>query len=302
VDEVARLRREGKIRQLDGIYITHYHDDHTNMAQAMADEHHCPVYFCKEMRDILEHPEAYRMPCLTPNAIRSGRPMEDGVRQRWNEFEFTYSYFPGQTIYHGLLRVTRDDGRTILFVGDSFTPSGMDDYCLLNRNFFPPEKGFLDCLRDVRKTSGDYLLINQHVAPAFRFAPGQLDFMIETFSKRRELVEALVPWDDPNYGVDEEWARFYPYTAEVAAGSRVELKVMVRNHSAASREFRVTAHAPAGWKVPAGALRVTVPARQERFVVFPVTAGGAGLGIVTADVAFGAWEMREWVEAMVTAK
>ena len=42
VDEVARLKREGKIKQLDGIYITHYHDDHTNMAQAMADEHHCP--------------------------------------------------------------------------------------------------------------------------------------------------------------------------------------------------------------------------------------------------------------------
>ena len=50
VDEVGRLKREGKIKQLDGIYITHYHDDHTNMAQAMADEYHCPVYFCREMR------------------------------------------------------------------------------------------------------------------------------------------------------------------------------------------------------------------------------------------------------------
>ena len=96
VEEVGRLKREGKIKQLDGIYITHYHDDHTNMAQAMADEHHCPVYFCNEMRDILEHPEAYRMPCLTSNAIHSGRPMGEGARQRWNEFELTYSYFPGQ--------------------------------------------------------------------------------------------------------------------------------------------------------------------------------------------------------------
>ena len=111
------------------------------MAQAMADEFHCPVYFCREMRDILEHPEAYRMPCLTPNAIHSVHPMEEGAKQRWNEFEFTYSYFPGQTIYHGGLLAKRDDGQTIFFVGDSFTPSGMDDYCLLNRNFFAPEKG-----------------------------------------------------------------------------------------------------------------------------------------------------------------
>jgi flavorubredoxin len=76
VDEVGRLKREGKIKQLDGIYITHYHDDHTNMAQAMADEHHCPVYFCQEMRDILEHPEAYRMPCL--HAQRDSQRAADG--------------------------------------------------------------------------------------------------------------------------------------------------------------------------------------------------------------------------------
>jgi len=302
VEEVRRLQNEGRIKHLDGIYITHYHDDHTDMAQAMADEHHCPVYFCKEMRDILEHPEAYRMPCLTPNAIHSGLAMEEGARQKWNEFEFTYSYFPGQTIYHGLLRATRDDGKTILFVGDSFTPTGMDDYCLLNRNFFQPEKGFLDCLRDLNKTTGDHLLINEHVAPAFRFSPKQIEFMMETFSRRRDLVAALVPWSDPNFGVDEEWARFYPYTAEVAPGGRVELSVVLRNHAASAQEFRVSPHVPSGWSAPGEALRVTVPARHERSVNFTVTASASGLGIVTADVAFGPWDLREWTEAMVAVK
>ena len=33
-----------------------------------------------------------------------------------------------------------------------------------------------------------------------------------------------------------------------------------------------------------------------------VTAGAVGTGIVTADVAFGAWEMREWTEALVAAR
>ena len=89
-------------------------------------------------------------------------------------------------------------------------------------------------------------------------------------------MAALVPWDDPNYGVDEEWARFYPYTAEVAAGGRVELKVMMRNHSAAAREFRVTPHAPAGWSVPPAPLRIIVPARQERSVRFPGHGGRGG--------------------------
>jgi glyoxylase-like metal-dependent hydrolase (beta-lactamase superfamily II) len=302
VDEVERLKREGVIKRLDGIYITHYHDDHSDLAQAMGDKYQCPVYFCREMRDILEHPEAHRMPCLTPNAIRSFRTMEHGAKQRWNEFEFTHSYFPGQTIYHGLLTVKNDNGQTILFVGDSFTPTGMDDYCLLNRNFFPPEKGFLDCLRQIKQMTGDYLLINQHVPPAWRFSPRQLDFMIETFAERRNLMADLFPWDDPNFGVDEQWARFYPYTAEVAAGGRVDLKVMLRNHSATQQEFRVTPHLPAGWKGPRGPLRVSVGAHQEASVSIPITVDKPGLKIVTADVAFGPWDLREWTEAMVTVK
>jgi glyoxylase-like metal-dependent hydrolase (beta-lactamase superfamily II) len=302
LNEVIRLRREGRIKQVDGIYITHYHDDHTNLAQAAADEFHCPVYFCREMRDILEHPEAYRMPCLTPNAVHSLHPMEEGARQRWNEFEFSYSYFPGQTIYHGRLVARREDGQTIVFVGDSFTPSGMDDYCLLNRNFYAPEKGFLDCLRELRRMPGDYQLINQHVPPAFRFSPAQLDFMIANFDKRRGLLAELFPWKDPNFGVDEQWARFYPYTAEAAPGGRVELEVIVRNHAAQAQEFRVTPHAPAGWTVVRGPLRVTVPARQERTVKIPITAASAGLHVVTADVAFGEWDLREWAEALVEVK
>jgi len=126
--------------------------------------------------------------------------------------------------------------------------------------------------------------------------------MIETFRKRRDLMSALFPWDDPNFGLDEEWARFYPYTAEVAAGSRLELKVILRNHSASRQEFRVAPRVPAGWKTVGEPLRVSIGPREERSVTIPVTAGAPGLKIVTADVAFGAWDLREWVEAMVTAR
>jgi hypothetical protein len=178
----------------------------------------------------------------------------------------------------------------------------MDDYCLLNRNFFAPEKGLLDCLRDIKKMTGDYLLINQHVPPAFRFSPSQLDSMIQTFEKRRDLLAPLFPFDDPNFGVDEQWARYYPYTAKAPAGGRVELKVILRNHSPSQQEFRVTPHVPPGWKSPRGPLRVSVGPRQERSVNVPITVGTPGLKIVTADVAFGPWDMRDWIESMVSVE
>ena len=116
------------------------------------------------------------------------------------------------------------------------------------------------------------------------------------------LLSPLFPWDDPNFGVDEEWARFYPYTAEVGAGGHLELKVILRNHSASQQEFRVTPHVPASWKAPRGPLHVSVGPRQERSLSIPLTADASGLRIVTADVAFGPWDLREWTEAMVTVK
>ena len=74
-------------------------------------------------------PVAHRLPCLTENPITSGKPRADGVRMRWHEFELNFFDFPGQTLYHGGLLVERDGGEKLFFVGDSFTPSGIDDYC-----------------------------------------------------------------------------------------------------------------------------------------------------------------------------
>jgi len=56
-------------------------------------------------------------------------------RIRWHEFQFTFFDFPGQTLYHDGLLVQHDGADRPLFAGDSFTPSGIDDYCLQNRDF-----------------------------------------------------------------------------------------------------------------------------------------------------------------------
>jgi glyoxylase-like metal-dependent hydrolase (beta-lactamase superfamily II) len=301
VQELRKLHQQGRFKTLDGIYITHYHDDHTNLAQAVSDEYHCPIYATEEMRDILEHPDSYHMPCLTPNAMRNVKAMPEGAKQHWNEFDLTYSYYPGQTLLHGGLLLKKDSGDNIFFIGDSFTPTGVDDYCLTNRNFLPPEKGFVYCLNTLRKMNFDYQLINEHVLPTFHFSPQQIDFMLDTWKKRDPIFRDLFPWDDPDYGLDEQWARFYPYTLQTPAGQPFELQVIVLNHSARRQEYRITPHAPAGWKAPDTAFKLSVGPREQRSVRIPITpkSGARGLSVITADVAFGPWDLREWTEALV---
>src|SRR5690606_23384117 len=127
----------------------------------------CPVYAGPESTDILERPGAYRMPALTDRPIASVRVLREGEKLDWREYTFTYTYFPGQAVYHGGLAMERSDGEKFFFAGDSFSPTGLDDYCIQNRHFLHPNLGHYRCLRIIRETASQHWLVNQHIEPAF---------------------------------------------------------------------------------------------------------------------------------------
>jgi glyoxylase-like metal-dependent hydrolase (beta-lactamase superfamily II) len=301
IAQVQEWQRAGRLKRLEGIYVSHYHDDHTDFVQEAAALFHVPVHAAPELTDILRNPSAYQMPCLTKNPIRRLEPMREGEPRRWHEFTLTSFYFPGQTLYHGALLVTRDGGESILFVGDSFTPSGMDDYCLQNRNFVGLDEGYSYCLRKLRGLPGGTFLVNQHVLPMWRFSKEQLDRMEASRAERLPVLRDLFPWDDPNFGVDESWARLYPYEQRAGAGQTVEIEAVIRNHSPRAREYRVTAHVPAGWTVTPRVAAVKTGPRGEGTAKFRVKTGksGAGVDVITADVNTGERTLRRWMEALV---
>lgn len=302
IPELEALQRAGRFRTLEGIWITHYHDDHTDNAQAVADHFHCPVYFNARMRDILAKPGAYRMPCLTTNPIRGDGARPDGSVLQWHEFKLTMQHFPGQTLYHDGLYLERESGEALYFTGDSFTPSGLDDYCLQNRDFLRSGEGFLYCLDVLSKTKPGTWLLNQHVEPMFRFTPRQMATMKSELSRRTEVLRELAPWPDPNYAVDESWARMYPYGSSVASGEKLTLELKILNHSPKTETYRVQWHAPPGLRLVESQARVTIQARSEGAVRAVFEAAGAGLHVVTADVGFGGRTLLEWTEAMVRVK
>ena len=301
VDELKRLKARGRFRALEGIFITHYHDDHTDRAEVCAEQFQCPIYFSMELKNILENPASYRMPCLSPYPIRHGKPMSQGARQRWHEFEFTYSFFPGQTLWHDSLLAKRDSGDTILFIGDSFSPSGMDDYCLWNRNFLAPGNGYFRCLEELGKLPANHFLVNQHVKPAFHFSAEQLEFMLRSLQCRAKAMEQLFPWPNLNYGIDEQWIRLLPYVSTATPGKPFELQAAIRNHSLNEQEFIVHPVMPAGWKSEQSTYLLCVPPQAEKSIPICLTppAHSKNRAVLLFDVDFGSWKLRQWAEAMV---
>lgn len=301
IEALRDLQQKGRFKQLEGLWITHYHDDHTDQAARVAKEFGAKVYFNERIKDILANPGNYKMPCLTTNPI-TGEAVSEGSSWQWREFKLTGYDFPGQTLYHGGLAVEREGGGKLFFAGDSFTPSGIDDYCLQNRNLVHLDQGYDSTLDLLERLGGDYWVINQHVAPMFSFDAGQYSRMRAELAKRRELLAALTPLPDANYAVDENWARLYPYSATAKRGEPVEFELQVENHTSTPQEFRVKWNVPEGWRLLEGQKQAKAGPRQKAVLRVRLMAeGSASAGILTADIAFASFELRRWSEAMLEA-
>ena len=205
LEDVRKLKASGRIKSLDGIFITHYHYDHTDFVNDAVKEFGCPVYVTQELKGILENPGAYHMPSMTSAGIPNLTVMKEGQKMSWKDFELTFVYFPGQTLYHDGLLMEKSNGEAVFFTGDSFTPAGIDDYCFQNRNILHEGTGYLYCLDVLKKLPPNVLLSNQHIKPLFRFSPQQLDHMTTVLRERNVIIQDLLPWDDVNYGTDDQW-------------------------------------------------------------------------------------------------
>ncbi len=302
INEIIKLKEAGRLTRLDGLFITHYHDDHTDNAAVCGDEFQCPIYATGPVVDILKHPGAYRLPCLTLNPIPKLKVMPEGHKMRWKEFTFTFHDFPGQTIYHDALLVEKDNAEKIFFIGDSFTPSGIDDYCLLNRNLMHESMGYLYCLDLLRKIPPETLLTNQHVVQPFRFSAAQLDHMTKMLVKRKALLAELFPWDEPNYGIDERWIRFYPYGQTTKPGQTIRISLKVFNHSETPQKFKTMLNLPTGFSTACEDASATVPPRTEGhidYILQAVSSVDPGTYVITADVKWDQWVLRRWTEAII---
>jgi glyoxylase-like metal-dependent hydrolase (beta-lactamase superfamily II) len=302
IAEVVKLVRAGRLSGLDGVYITHYHDDHTDKIGELVQEFDCPVYGCRELADILKRPEAYRLPCLTPNPIVNLTSLADGHKMRWKEFELTSYYFPGQTLYHGALLAERNDGKKVFFIGDSFTPSGIDDYCLLNRNLLHEGMGYFYCLDILMKMPQDYLLVNQHVVEPFRFDKPQIEHMTNVLAKRRRILADLFPWSEPNYGIDERWAKIYPYGQKASPGQTMDVTVKILNHSGSPEVFTAKVNVPKGFGLEPEKISRSIEPRKESDMRFRVTVprnASKSVQVITCDLEFEGWDLRHWCESLL---
>jgi glyoxylase-like metal-dependent hydrolase (beta-lactamase superfamily II) len=306
LQDMMRVEENFPCSDIGGMFITHYHDDHTDFVNEIREKYRCPVYVTQELEDILKNPGAYRLPAMTSSPIDSLVIVPDASSMNWKEFTLTFYYLPGQTIYHDAVLIEKKDGEKIFFAGDSFSPTGLDDYCLLNRNFIQTGQGYLYCLDLLRNLPGDCWIVNNHIEPPFRFSAEQLDYMTTRLQERKNLMQEIFPWDEPNYGVDERWARMYPYGQAIRPGQKADISVVIFNHSERPHEYLIRpVPRTDGLTVNPEKLVVRVLPNEEGRADFTLQAGedaSPGIRVQTVDIAFDGWNLHEWCESIIEVK
>ena len=58
-----------------------------------------------------------------------------------------------------------------------------------------------------------------------------LQKMLDLLEERERMLSQVLPWDDPNFGLDPYWIRTYPYRQSVLPGQKVALEARIYNHS-----------------------------------------------------------------------
>ena len=226
IDYVLQAKAEGRITHLDACWITHAHDDHLNTAWMLVHEFDCDLITTAAVAEVCSQPAAWFLPAL-PDCNLKFKVLEDGTQWNWEDFRLTAMHLPGQCIAHSGLLVEKD-GEKVLLCGDSFAPTGLDDYCAENRNLTGKDRGYDLCVKLLRKY-GVQQLVNEHQSDPFIYDEAYLTHLETTMAEREACLTQLLP-GDIGFGVDPQWLRAWPMEQAVTEGAPMRISAQVTSH------------------------------------------------------------------------
>ena len=224
------LEPELGIVQVEWFLPTHYHDDHLAGLPALQLRYGARVAASPELKDIIEHPERYDMPCLVPHQAKVDRVVERAEGFSWRGIDFTIEQFPGQTLYHHLITFAVD-GRKYLAIGDNISGLSFRGQRDFIHSFIPknrtPVSSYRDMPQQIKEREPDMLLTGH--GGAVDCDAGKVERWQQWMDRWAELFTEIIDQPHPNLGMDPHWVEFYPYKKRIEPGEEVRFEVRVKN-------------------------------------------------------------------------
>lgn len=296
------LEGELGITQVEWFLPSHYHDDHLAGYSALKRRYGTRMASSPEVKDILEHPEHYDMPCLIPEGLKVDRVIERGESFMWRGVRFFMEQHPGQTLYHHLTWF-EVDGMKFLSIGDNISGICFAEQRDYIHSFIPknrtPVSSYREMAQQILDLSPDMLLTGH--GGAVPFDRPKVERWRDWMNEWCTLFAQVLDQPDPTLGMDPNWVEFYPYQVRIQPGERVTFRLLVTNHESGARSCAVRFRSVEGvalspqevvLKVAGGA-----KAQTEVSATFPSTFQSHSLPIL-ADVTWNGRRLGEIAEAV----
>lgn len=306
-----RLKNDFGLKKLDVITISHYHDDHICRISEMQYRHgssnfsditnEVEIWNIYEMVDILKNPKAYNLPCLFPSNMDTDRIIRSGEKIQWEEFDLYFYHMPGQTEFAmGLFADI--DGKRVFFSGDNIWVS--EDNRLLTpiifKNIMYPDN-IIRSAEIMLEMRPDVLATGHR--GALPILSGMLEGYLEWTKTIKERLYDIVSQDHPLYGIDTQWAAFYPYIAEAHPRGEFSMHFRVMNHYDHDAIFHLVFNLPEDFVCSDSDLKLNVKAKSRGDVLLnitvPFTAQPGKRYIITADITREGIPCGEAAEAII---
>ena len=269
VNPATAVEASPDLDRIDVIWPSHYHGDHTFGINKLQARYGSQVYCQEILRDVLATPGAWNIPCLIPEPIIPDRVLRDGEKFEWRGISMQAFFFPGQTQYHeGLLATI--DGKRVFFTGDSLDgPEHGHNYNCRNYIQLEPDGGMLRCAEVLEAVKPD-VLATGHWGIWKYDAEKSVPALREWAEGLRPRFERLIAWDDPNFGMDENWVSVFPYQNALRPGETGAVEARIRNHSSREMTLVLELDTPDGMSVKKEVQTTRIPAKGEGTARFRV--------------------------------
>ena len=294
-------------KTIDAVIITHMHGDHFLQVPFLKKKYGTEVWALDRMVPIIEQPLDYNYSAMLPgyntdfNSLKIDWVFSEGEKFKWQGFEFTVDWMPGQTEFamcmHGYI-----DGKLVAFTGDNIRPApdNRGNPAVVPHNSTVLEESYIYAGEYLKRLKPDRIIGGHSVVFD---NPGELIERYRLWSyELRDALRDLNSLEDYRYWYDPYWVKAKPYRNIIKKGQTVEINILIRNFRDQKQKYLVKIQTPEGITAKPGILEVELD--RETIKPFPVKFTASekaevGVNIVAFDVILDGRKLSGWFDAVI---
>jgi glyoxylase-like metal-dependent hydrolase (beta-lactamase superfamily II) len=288
IDRLEKAKKMFGIKRIAIIIPSHWHYDHIDGIQTIADAEKAKVWVWEGLAEHLEFPERFPTTCWAGKSIKPDRILLKGEEFLWGGYSFKVYPNPAHMEEQMALSAIVD-GLKYFLIADG-TSSNKESHirsAIHGYNGISLATGLIKTAQSFYDAD-PYLCLPAH-SNGFATHDDTKDEFMNWAVETTDVIKALLPPAHPEIGFNPYWATFYPAKIKSNSGEKVQMSLRLSNFSTIliSGKFRLKSYGNISldndvheFAIEAGEIK------DFPFTVKCAISASPGIHIITADILY----------------